>query len=86
MCSLYPTVCNHDLLPTGFPIRYFGLIARAQMIRLHPTHPDAIFGYVCCHVRPNSSDRIGLLPEHKDNKLIFDLTDKKGHGLLKNFI
>ena len=78
VCSLYPTVCTHDILPTGFPKRYFGLNARAQMIRLHPTHPDCIFGYVRCHVRPNSSDRIGLLPEHKDNKLIFDLTDKKG--------
>ena len=60
VCSLYPTVCTHDILPTGFPKRYFGLNARAQMIRLHPTHPDCIFGYVRCHVRPNSSDRIGL--------------------------
>ena len=66
------------MLPKGFPTRYFGLNARAQMIRLHPTHPDAIFGYVRCHVRPNIHDRIGLLPEHKNNKLIFDLTEKKG--------
>jgi DNA polymerase type B, organellar and viral len=78
VCSLYPTVCTHDVLPTGFPTRYFGLNARAQLIRLHPTHPDAIFGYVRCHVRPNIHDRIGLLPEHKNNKLVFDLTEKKG--------
>jgi hypothetical protein len=78
VCSLYPTVCTHDLLPTGFPIRYFGSHAQAQMHRLHPAHPDFIFGYVRCHVRPNIHDRIGLLPEHKDNKLIFDLTEKKG--------
>ena len=45
------------------------------MDRLNPAHPDAIFGYVRCHVRPNPTDRIGLLPEHKNNKLIFDLTD-----------
>ena len=66
------------MLPTGFPIRYFGIEAQQQMHRLHPAHPDFIFGYVRCHVRPNIHDRIGLLPEHKDNKLIFDLTEKKG--------
>ena len=74
------------MLPKGFPTRYFGLNARAQMIRLHPTHPDCIFGYVRCHVCPNIRDRIGLLPEHKNNKLVFDLTEKKVHGLLKNCI
>ena len=78
VCSLYPTVCSHDILPTGFPTRFFGLHARSQMDRLNPAHPDAIFGYVRCHVRPNPTDRIGLLPEHKNNKLIFDLTEKKG--------
>ena len=66
------------MLPTGFPIRYFGLQAREQMHRLNPIHTDPIFGYVRCHVRPNPTDRIALLPEHKDNKLIFDLTEKKG--------
>ena len=66
------------MLPKGFPTRYFGLNARAQMIRLSPSHPNPIFSYVRCHVRPNLHDRIGLLPQHKFNKLIFDLTEKKG--------
>ena len=48
------------------------------MDRLNPAHPDAIFGYVRCHVRPNPTDRIGLLPEYKNNKLVFDLTENKG--------
>ena len=86
VCSLYPTVCTHDILPTGYPTRYFGLKAREQMELLNPIHTDPIFGYVRCHVRPNPHDRLGLLPEHKNNKLIFDLTEKKEHGLLKNFI
>jgi hypothetical protein len=34
VCSLYPTVCAHDILPIGYPIRYFGQHARDQSYRL----------------------------------------------------
>ena len=78
VCSLYPTVCTHDVLPTGFPTRYFGENARQQRYRLNPNHADAIFGYVRCHIRPNQHCRLALLPEHKDKKLVFDLLPKKG--------
>jgi hypothetical protein len=72
VCSLYPTVCTHDVLPTGFPTRYFGEKAREQRSRLNPNHINPIFGYVRCHIWPNQQCRLALLPEHKDKKLVFD--------------
>ena len=78
VCSLYPTVCTHDVLPTGFPTRYFGEKAREQRSRLNPNHINPIFGYVRCHIWPNQHCRLALLPEHKDKKLMFDLIPKKG--------
>jgi hypothetical protein len=76
--SLYPTICTHDELPIGFPIRYFGLSAQQQLPRLHPQHPQRIFGYVRCKVLPSTTDRLGLLPCRKENKLMFDLYPKIG--------
>ena len=76
--SLYPTICTHDELPIGFPIRYFGLSAQQQLPRLHPQHPQRIFSYVRCKVLPSTTDRLGLLPCRKENKLMFDLYPKIG--------
>ena len=86
VCSLYPTVCTHDVLPTGFPTRYFGEKAREQRSRLNPNHMNPIFGYVRCHIWPNQHCRLALLPEHKDKKLMFDLIPKKVLGLRKKYI
>jgi len=78
VCSLYPTVCSHDLLPTGVPTRYFGKEAEQQRHRLHPSHPQAIFGYIRCRIRPSSNDILGLLPAKRDGKLVFDVEEKVG--------
>jgi len=78
VCSLYPTVCSHDTLPIKFPIRYFGSFAHAQLERINPSHPDPIFGYIRCRIRPNPKDCLGLLPSRVDGKLVFDLNEKVG--------
>ena len=78
VCSLYPTVCSHDVLPIKYPRRYFGDKAKEQMHRISLSHPDPIFGYIRCKVRPNPHDILGLLPHRGDGKLVFDLQEKIG--------
>ena len=78
VCSLYPTVCARDELPIGHPTFYFGYEAERQRYRLCKDHPDRIFGYVRCHIIPNTNDYIGLLPSHTDGKLLFDVRPKTG--------
>ena len=52
--------------------------AERQRHRLCKNHPDRIFGYVRCHIIPNTNDSIGLLPSHTDGKLLFDVRPKTG--------
>lgn len=74
--SMYPAVCASKMMPTGHPQIIFGV--QCDMRRLQLQHPDRYFGYVRCRVVPNTQCVLGLLPEHKDNKLIFDLYPKIG--------
>jgi len=77
VCSLYPHVCANETLPLGHPI----LIPQDQveLERLHPTHPDRYFGFVCCFVYPASGDILGLLPQREESgRLQFDIKPKAG--------
>lgn len=90
VCSLYPTVCSHDRLPTGKPAFVFG--DNIEFTRVSPNHPHPYFGFIKCKVLPNPNDPIGLLPrrlseESEDGgvngldqggKLVFDLHEKVG--------
>eukprot|EP01036_Dinobryon_divergens_P027818 gene27818-36651_t len=76
VCSMYPTVCAHKMLPTGHPQLIFG--SECHLARLNPNHPDAYFGYVRCHVIPNTDCVLGLLPSKTEDKLQFDLKPKTG--------
>lgn len=78
VCSLYPTVCSHDPLPIGYPIRYFGVEAEMQRTRFHEGE-DGIFGYIRCRVVCPKHDILGLLAtKHGNQRLTFDLLDKVG--------
>ena len=48
------------------------------MHRISLSHPDPIFGYIRCKVRPNPHVIPGLLPHRGDGKLVFDLQEKIG--------
>jgi hypothetical protein len=89
VCSLYPTVCSHDRLPTGKPIFLFRDDIDWDRVGHNVDNP--YFGFIKCKVVPNPNDPIGLLPrrlaeERMDNvngcdqggKLVFDLHEKVG--------
>jgi hypothetical protein len=83
VCSLYPTVCSHDLLPTGVPELFYG--GSIDVTRLASYHNDRYFGFVKAKVTPNPEDTIGLLPrrigisgDDAGGKLVFDLQPKVG--------
>lgn len=74
--SMYPAVCASKMMPIGNPTIFFG--ESCDRSRLHPQHRDRYFGYIRCRVEPHPDCLLGLLPEHKENKLIFDVKPKIG--------
>ena len=68
--SIYPSVIALGKYPVGFKEFYT------------PTIEDIIngdfFGIVKCTVTPPTNLYVPVLPENKDNKLIFDLKRKQG--------
>lgn len=76
VCSLYPYVCSHKPLPIGIPNIY--LKPNIDFSRLWGDHPEAYFGYVRLRIIPNKQDFIGVLPERKNGKLVYDLHEKVG--------
>jgi hypothetical protein len=71
--SLYPTVQFYDYMPTGVPQfkNYNSTIETC-----HLEFCDKHFGYIECDVQPPNDLYIPVLPEKKNNKLIFDLQPK----------
>lgn len=77
VCSLYPTVCAHDTLPIGFPVRIFGPDADCNRYMLK--EDGGWFGFIRCQVKPPANDMIGLLCTKKEKeRLTFDLKLKTG--------
>jgi hypothetical protein len=74
--SMYPYVCAHKMLPTGFPTIFLG--RECDPLRLRRHHPNAYFGYVRCRVIPHLNCCLGLLPDKQEGKLQFDLHPKIG--------
>ena len=73
--SLYPTTQFYDQIPVGVPrwaeeeIEFATQDAMREYIDNH-------FGFIECDVVCPKRDFFPTLPEHKDGKLIFDLSDK----------
>ena len=68
--SLYPSVNALNKYPVGF--REFDTPTIEEIIN------GELFGSVKCTVTPPTNLYVPVLPENKDNKLIFDLKKKEG--------
>ena len=79
VCSLYPYVCAFTELPIGNPEHYCGRDIDPSRL-LDCTSPERYYGYIRCHVVPNQSDVLGLLPFHepKTGRLEFPLFPMTG--------
>ncbi len=63
VCSLYPFVCAFAELPIGNPEHYCG--ESIDRSRFEDTESDQRYvGFIRCKVRPNTQDKLGLLPCH----------------------
>ena len=63
VCSLYPFVCAFAELPIGNPEHFCG--ESIERSRFDDTESDNRYmGFIRCKVRPNTQDKLGLLPCH----------------------
>ena len=74
--SPYPTTQFYDMIPVGIPTwdnTEVEFSTQCEMLEYIDTH----FGFIECDVVCPKDDFFPSLPEKKDGKLMFDLTDKK---------
>jgi hypothetical protein len=69
--SLYPSVQFFDDLPCGIPIW-----DNDPIVENYEEYVNSHYGYIECDISCPDNLHIPLLPEKKNNKLMFDLVDK----------
>jgi hypothetical protein len=69
--SLYPSVQFFDDLPCGIPV-----YDENPTVENYSEYIDTHYGYIECDITCPPNLHIPLLPEKKNNKLMFDLVDK----------
>jgi hypothetical protein len=74
--SLYPTTQFYDFIPVGVP-KWDEVEVEFDTQEQMKQYIDTHFGFIECDVVCPKNDFFPTLPEKKDGKLVFDLTDKR---------
>lgn len=83
VCSLYPYVIANLPLPSKHPKirlypRWGGVMTGDELDIQEKIENRTYRGIVRCRIRPNTSDRIGLLPQKSNDRLMFTVEPQVG--------